>query len=65
MLVERLLGRGRVDDKEDVIRNRLEVYREQTEPLIALYAKEKRLKSVDGDQEPDLVTDELKKIVES
>jgi adenylate kinase len=65
VLVERLLGRGRVDDKEDVIRNRLEVYREQTEPLIALYTKEKRLKSVDGDQEPNLVTDELKKIVES
>ncbi|MGB3786776.1 MAG: adenylate kinase [Phormidesmis sp.] len=65
VLVERLLGRGRVDDKEDVIRNRLEVYREQTEPLIALYEGKNQLKSVNGDQELDLVTDELKNIVES
>ncbi len=65
VLVERLLGRGRVDDQEDVIRNRLVVYRKQTEPLIALYKEKDRLKSVNGDQEPDLVTDELTKIVES
>ena len=35
VLVSRMLERGRADDKEDVIRNRLEVYRAQTEPLIA------------------------------
>ncbi|MBE9061498.1 adenylate kinase [cf. Phormidesmis sp. LEGE 11477] len=65
VLVERLLGRGRVDDKEDVIRNRLEVYREQTEPLIALYEGKEQLKSVNGDQDLDQVTSELTKIVES
>lgn len=65
VLVERLLGRGRIDDKEDVIRNRLAVYREQTEPLIALYKGKDQLKSVNGNQELALVTDELTKIVES
>ncbi|EDX85483.1 adenylate kinases subfamily [Synechococcus sp. PCC 7335] len=65
VLVERLLDRGRVDDKEDVIRNRLEVYREQTEPLIALYDGRNQLQSVNGNQELSLVTDELTKIVES
>ena len=65
VLVGRLLGRGRIDDKEDVIRNRLEVYRKQTEPLIALYEEKSQLKSINGDQEPNLVTDELMKIVES
>ncbi len=65
VLIERLLGRGRVDDQEDVVRNRLVVYREQTEPLIALYREKKQLKSVDGNQEPNLVTDELTKIVEN
>lgn len=65
VLVERLLDRGRVDDKEDVIRNRLEVYREQTEPLIELYTGRNQLQSVNGDQELTLVTDELTKIVES
>jgi len=37
VLVQRLLSRGRADDNEDVIRHRLEVYRQQTEPLIAYY----------------------------
>lgn len=36
-LVKRMLGRGRPDDTEEAIRNRLEVYREQTEPLIEEY----------------------------
>ena len=31
-LIERLLARGRADDNEAVIRNRLEVYREKTAP---------------------------------
>ena len=65
VLVERLLERGRVDDKEDVIRNRLEVYREQTEPLIALYSGRKQLVSVNGNQEMDSVTAELQNIVTS
>ncbi|MFO7629621.1 MAG: adenylate kinase [Prochlorococcaceae cyanobacterium] len=37
VLIQRLLSRGRADDNEDVIRHRLEVYRQQTEPLIAYY----------------------------
>ncbi|WP_320676095.1 adenylate kinase [Prochlorococcus sp. MIT 1300] len=36
-LVQRLLSRGRTDDNEDVIRHRLEVYAEQTEPLVDYY----------------------------
>ena len=35
VLIERLLARGRADDNEAVIRNRLEVYREKTAPLIS------------------------------
>ncbi|MFC4124714.1 adenylate kinase [Nocardia rhizosphaerae] len=36
-VVERMLARGRADDTEDVIRNRLRVYREETEPLLEHY----------------------------
>jgi adenylate kinase len=36
-VVGRMLARGRSDDTEDVIRNRLRVYREETEPLLAHY----------------------------
>jgi adenylate kinase len=35
-LVRRALARQREDDLEEVIRQRLEVYREKTQPLIAL-----------------------------
>lgn len=37
VVVERMLARGREDDKEDVIRNRLRVYREETKPLLDHY----------------------------
>jgi adenylate kinase len=45
-LVARLLGRGRADDTEDVIRNRQQVYRDETSPLLEFYAD--RLVSVDA-----------------
>lgn len=36
-VVERMLARGRADDNEDTIRTRLEVYRNETAPLIDHY----------------------------
>ena len=62
-LVNRMLARGRADDKEDVIRNRLEVYREQTEPLITFYRAQSLLVSVDGNQPQDAVSETLHEIV--
>ena len=47
-LTERMISRGRKDDDEDVIRNRLKIYREKTSPLINHYAKLGILKSVNG-----------------
>jgi len=32
-IIRRLIGRGRADDTEDVIRHRMEVYKEQTAPV--------------------------------
>lgn len=65
VLVLRLLSRGRKDDSEDVIRNRLEVYRSQTAPLIGLYNDRSQLVSVNGSQPIESVTQELKTIVQS
>ena len=39
-LVDRLQGRGRADDTEDVIRNRMKVYRDETAPLLDFYQDE-------------------------
>jgi adenylate kinase len=37
VLVQRLLGRGRTDDTEAVIRRRQEIYRDETAPLLEHY----------------------------
>lgn len=45
----------REDDNEDTIRHRLEVYRQQTEPVVDFYAKRGRLKTVPAEGEIDEV----------
>lgn len=65
VLVSRLLGRGRADDTEDVIRRRLEVYREQTLPLIDFYRDRQQLKSVNGNQPLEKVTVDLQNLLAS
>ena len=62
-VVRRLLGRaaeqGRADDTEDVIRRRLEVYAEQTAPLIDVYSKRNLVVEVDGLGAVDEVTSRI------
>jgi adenylate kinase len=52
-LASRLLGRaqeqGRSDDTQEVIENRLAVYRDETEPLVAFYRERGVLHEVDGE----------------
>ncbi|CAL8970764.1 Adenylate kinase [Cellulomonas sp. T2.31MG-18] len=68
VVVERLLKRaqieGRVDDTEDVIRHRLDVYADQTAPLSGVYAERGLLVRVDGLGEIDEVTDRLLAAIE-
>jgi adenylate kinase len=45
-LLERLKGRGRADDTDEVILNRMKVYRDETAPLLEYYRSE--LKTVDA-----------------
>jgi adenylate kinase len=51
-IVRRLLDRatkeGRVDDKEDVIRHRIDVYNAETRPLLDYYRKQGKLVTVQG-----------------
>lgn len=49
-LSKRLLARGRADDTEETIKNRIRVYHENTAPLIAYYKKRGQLIRVNGDQ---------------
>jgi adenylate kinase len=43
----------RPDDSLESIKNRLEVYRRQTEPLIAFYEKKSLLKNIDSSKSPE------------
>ena len=59
-LVRRLLARGRgSDDTEEVIEHRLQVYRENTIPLLEYYAGREWMFAVDGAQPPDAVHEEI------
>ena len=58
-IVQRLLARGRADDTEEVIRNRLEVYRAETAPLIAHYEGMGLLTTIDALGSMDEVFDRI------
>jgi len=47
-IVERLLARGRADDTEEVITHRLNVYRQETEPLLTYYSERRLLVTING-----------------
>ena len=47
-LRQRSIDQGRSDDSEDVVRHRLEVYAEQTAPLIEVFQQRGLLVAVDG-----------------
>ncbi|MEN9731064.1 MAG: hypothetical protein RL488_374 [Actinomycetota bacterium] len=68
-VVRRLLGRaaeqGRADDTEDVIRRRLEVYEEQTAPLISIYAARNLVVSIDGLGAVEEVTERIVEALEA
>ena len=55
----------REDDTEAAIRRRLELYEEQTAPLIAWYLNKDRLVTVNGVGEPDQVTTRLIRAIEN
>jgi len=55
----------RADDNEETIRNRLDVYREQTEPLVTFYEKRGKLKTVAADGSIDEVYERFVGVLES
>ena len=63
VLIERLLSRGRDDDNEKVIRNRLDVYRLKTAPLINYYSKKGLLITVAGNGTVEEIGTRIQKIL--
>lgn len=58
-LIQRALARQREDDREDVVRRRLAVYHEKTEPVVDFYREKELLVEVDGNQPVAGVTEAI------
>lgn len=59
-LVARMLSRGRKDDTEAVIQDRLQVYHTETAPILDFYRERDCLADIDGDTTVEAVTDRIK-----
>ncbi len=54
----------RDDDKEDAIKNRLIVYKKQTQPLIEYYDVKGLIRTIDGGKEIPQIFEDIKKVLE-
>ncbi len=66
VVVERISGRhdDRGDDDPDTVRERLQVYHRETEPLVDHYDERGLLRRVDGAQDPDEVAAAIRAALE-
>ena len=55
----------RDDDKEETIKNRIDVYNKSTKPLIDYYTKQNIIANIDGQKDIDVVFADIVKAVES
>ena len=53
----------RDDDKPETVQKRLDVYHEQTQPLIDYYTKAGVLKELDGTQDIDVIFEQIKELL--
>ncbi len=58
-------GGARSDDNEEILRNRLEVYTNQTAPLLPYYKEKGLLRTVDGMKPIDEVTEQIDAVFEA
>jgi len=63
-LVRRMSARKREDDTAETIAHRLEVYKNQTAPVLQYYADRGLLKSVDGTGTPDDVFERIRQCLD-
>jgi adenylate kinase len=52
-----------VDDTAEKVRVRLDTYREQTRPLLDYYQESKRLRRIDGTQQPAAIHEQIRAII--
>ncbi|RMH75118.1 MAG: adenylate kinase [Actinomyces sp.] len=64
-VMRRMLARGRDDDTAEAIARRLELYEEQTAPLLAWFAERGLLETVDGLGTEDEVFERLRAVIDA
>ena len=68
-LYKRILGRGedsgRSDDSEDIVRQRLDVYKQQTMPLLKYYKKQGKVASISGMCNVDKVFEKITRAIDT
>ena len=62
-IIKRLIDRAREDDKPDIIKNRFKTYNLETQPLIPFYEERKILFNINGMQEIEKVSEDIKKVI--
>ncbi len=64
-LIRRLAGRGRDEDKLEVIKRRLEIYNEQTQPVLNFYeSRQLPICKVDGNGDVNVIHERIQQAVE-
>lgn len=62
-IIKRLIDRGREDDKPEIIKNRFKTYNLETHPLVSFYEEKKILFNINGMQEVQSVSEDIKKVI--
>ncbi len=63
-VVKRLAGRGRQDDRPEIVRKRLEEYAQRTAPLSEYYARQGLLRTIDGRGAPEEIFERIRAVVD-
>ncbi len=63
VVLNRLLKRGRVDDTEELINKRLDLYYQETQPLLDYYRNQGILVEINGEGDIQTIQDEIKKFI--
>ncbi len=63
-ILHRSMKSNRTDDTEEVIKNRIDIYRQQTVPLLNYYDDRKKLFHIDGMAAIDVVFERFSKVID-
>ncbi|MBF2064764.1 MAG: nucleoside monophosphate kinase [Calothrix sp. C42_A2020_038] len=59
VMVSRSLGRSLPDDQPEIVQRRVELFYDRTIPILEYYDRRRRLLTINGDQPPDIVLENI------